>query len=69
MLPRKLSHAPSRKVCKLDSESLFVAIKSIRDYVVNIAIIVCLGKNWAVLAFLIVGGDLAGKSCREKKGS
>jgi len=42
MLPRKLSHAPSRKVCKLESESLCVAI-----YRICALIIICfsVGKD------------------------
>jgi hypothetical protein len=35
MLPRKLSQAPSRKVCKLESESLCVAIYSISPLIIN----------------------------------
>jgi hypothetical protein len=35
MLPRKLSQAPSRKVCKLESESLCVAIYNICPLIIN----------------------------------
>ena len=35
MLPRKLSQAPSRKVCKLESESLCVSIYSICPLIVH----------------------------------
>jgi len=56
MFPRKLSQAPSRKVCKLESESLCVAIYSICTL-----IIICfsVGKDSFNIPEIVFGVPIA----------